>query len=119
MDKVFISGLRADSVIGAYDWEREIRQQLVIDLELSCDTRKARESDALEDALDYAEVSRRVVEQVEASSFQLLEALAEHLAQLILREFAVATLTLSLTKPGAVPQADAVGVRITRGAVPD
>lgn len=116
MDKVFIKGLKADSVIGVYDWERKIRQQLIIDLELAADFSAAAASDALPDALDYAAISQSVIAAVEGASYQLLEALAEHLAALILARFPVQGLTLSITKPGAVPAAEAVGVYIERQA---
>lgn len=114
MDKVFIRGLRAESVIGAYDWERDIRQQLIVDLELTTDMAAAAASDALADALDYAAISDAVIKAIEAASFKLLEALAEHLARMLLASFAIESLVLTITKPGAVPAAEAVGVRIER-----
>lgn len=115
-DKVFILGLRAEAVIGCYDWEREIRQPLEFDLELATDASKAAATDAIEDALDYAAISQRVIAEVEYSSFQLLETLAEHLAAMILQEFGVSWLQLRVMKPTAVPDADGVGLVIERGA---
>ena len=114
MDTVFISGLRASSVIGCYDWERDIRQTLVIDLKLKADFARAAETDALTDALDYAAISKRVIAVCDESRFQLLEALAEHLATLLLTEFSIAGLQMTVTKPGAVEAADGVGVVIER-----
>lgn len=114
MDTVFIKGLKVMSVIGCYDWERDIRQPLVIDLELKTDFSRAAESDALSDALDYAAISQRMIAACEAARFQLLEALAEHLATALLAEFAITELRMTMTKPGAVPQADGVGVIIER-----
>ena len=114
MDTVFISGLRATSVIGCYDWERDIRQTLVIDLELKADFARAAETDSLTDALDYAAISKRVIAVCDESRFQLLEALAEHLATLLLTEFSIAGLQITVTKPGAVEAADGVGVVIER-----
>lgn len=114
MDTVFISGLRATSVIGCYDWERDIRQTLVIDLKLKADFARAAETDALTDALDYAAISKRVIAVCDESRFQLLEALAEHLATLLLTEFSIAGLQMTVTKPGAVEAADGVGVVIER-----
>ena len=114
MDTVFILGLRATSVIGCYDWERDIRQTLVIDLELKADFARAAETDALTDALDYAAISKRVIAVCDESRFQLLEALAEHLATLLLTEFSIAGLQMTVTKPGAVEAADGVGVVIER-----
>ena len=114
MDTVFIKGLKAASVIGCYDWERDIRQTLVIDLELKADFSRAADTDALEDALDYAAISQRIISVCEASRFQLLEALSEHLARLLLAEFAITGLRLTINKPGAVSEAEAVGVVIER-----
>ena len=73
MDTVFIKGLKAASVIGCYDWERDIRQTLVIDLELKADFARAAQTDALDDALDYAAISQRVIAACDAARFQLLE----------------------------------------------
>ena len=113
-DTVFIKGLKAASVIGCYDWERDIRQTLVIDLELKADFTHAAQSDALADALDYAAISRRVIAVCDESRFQLLEALAGHLASIVLAEFSVERLRMTITKPGAVPEAEGVGVVIDR-----
>ena len=113
-DTVFIKGLKAASVIGCYDWERDIRQTLVIDLELKADFTRATQTDALEDALDYAAISQRVIAVCDESRFQLLEALADHLAAIMLAEFSVERLRMTITKPGAVPEAEGVGVVIDR-----
>lgn len=117
MDTVFIRGLRADAVIGVHDWEREVRQTLVLDLELAWDNRPAAAGDDLARALDYAAVSARVLEHVGESRCLLIETLAEQLAALLREEFGVPWLRLSLAKPGAVPEADAVGVAIQRGEI--
>jgi len=114
MDTVFIKGLKVASVIGRYDWERDIRQTLVIDLELKADFTRAVQTDALDDALDYAAIAQRVIAACDAARFQLLEALADHLAKMLLAEFAIAGLRMTITKPGAVPEAEGVGVVIER-----
>ena len=118
VDIVFIRELRADAVIGVYDWERGIRQTLVIDLEMAWDNRPAAQGDDLSRALDYAAVSRRVIDWVEASRCELLETLAEELAEQVLCGFDVPWLRLRLCKPGAVLQARDVGVLIERGVRP-
>jgi dihydroneopterin aldolase len=118
VDIVFIRELRADTVIGVYDWEREVRQTVVLDLEMACDTKLAARSDAISDALDYAAVSSRLLEFIEGSHFQLIEAMAEQVAAIILEEFKVPWLRLRLYKPGAVAQARDVGVLIERGERP-
>ena len=114
MDKVFIEGLEIEALIGIYDWERRIRQPLVFDLEMAFDNRGPAASDAIADTLDYKAVSKRLIEFVSASSFQLVESLAEQCALLVLREFGVEWLRLKLRKPGAVRGARAVGVEIER-----
>ena len=118
MDTVYIQGLKADAVIGVYDWERDIRQTLVLDLELASDNRAAARDDAIEEAVDYDAISGRILAFVSDSEFQLIETLAERVAELVLREFDVAWLRLKLAKPGAVKQADSVGVIIERGKRP-
>lgn len=116
MDQVFIRGLEIDTVIGAYDWERNIRQRLSVDLEMSWDNRPAADTDDLSLALDYAAISQRVIEYVSNSSFELVETLAERVAALVINEFGVPWLRLSINKPGAVIQAaGGVGVIIERG----
>lgn len=115
MDKIFIEGLQIETVIGVFDWEREIKQTVTIDLEMSKDIRPAAASDDLQYALDYKAISDRIIEFVEASSFQLIETMAESIAELVRQEFGVDWLRLTLGKPGAVPAARTVGVQIERG----
>ncbi len=116
MDQVFIKGLAVEAVIGVYDWERTILQPLVLDLDLGWDIRAAAAGDDLKATLDYAAVSQRVLDFVGSSEFLLVEALAENVAALIVREFSVPWLRLRVTKPGAVSQASGgVGVLIERG----
>ena len=114
MDKVFIEALEIEAQIGIYDWERRIRQPLLFDLEMGFDNRKPAASDAIADTLDYKAVSKRLVAFVSASSFGLVETLAERCADIVLREFGVESVKLKLSKPGAVRGARAVGVMIKR-----
>lgn len=114
-DRVFIEDLRIQTVIGIFDWEREITQTISIDLEMEFDIRRAAESDSIDDTLDYKAVSKRLIQFVEGSEFQLVEALAEHCARIVLDEFPVDWLRLKLSKPGAVRDSSAVGVIIERG----
>lgn len=114
MDRVFIEGLEIEAQIGIYHWERRIRQPLLFDLEMAFDNRRPAASDAIADTLDYKAVSKRLVAFVSASSFGLVETLAERCAELVLREFGVESLKLKLSKPGAVRGARAVGVVIER-----
>lgn len=113
-DRVFIDDLRIATVIGIFDWEREIKQSVSIDLEMAFDIRKAAASDAIADTLDYKAVAKRLIQFVENSEFQLVESLAEGCAAIVLKEFPVSWLRLKLGKPGAVRGSSAVGVIIER-----
>ena len=115
MDIVYIKALRADTVIGVYDWERDIRQTVLLDLEMASDNRRAASNDRIEDAVDYDAISTRVLAFIEGSKFQLIETMAEQIAALVMDEFQIPWLRLKLSKPGAVAQADDVGVLIERG----
>ncbi len=118
MNTVFIRGLRARTVIGVYERERHIRQDLVLDLEMARDTARAAASDRIEDALDYAAVAERVIDLVERSEYQLLETLADAVATMVRRDFKVPWLRLRLSKPGAVAAAQDVGVVVEAGERP-
>lgn len=117
-DIVFIRGLRLPTVIGVYAWEREVRQELLLDLEMAWELSAAAASDNVEDALDYAAVSQRLREFAAANSFQLIEKMAVALADLLQRDFGIVWLSMRLCKPGAVAEADDVGVCIERGHRP-
>ena len=114
-DLVFIEDLRIQTVIGVFDWEREITQTISLDLQMAYDISRAAKSDDIVDTLDYKAVSKRLIQFVESSEFQLVEALAEHCASIVLEEFPVTWLRLKLSKPGAVRGSSAVGVIIERG----
>jgi 7,8-dihydroneopterin aldolase/epimerase/oxygenase len=116
MDLVFIEHLEVIATIGAYDWEQEIKQKLVIDLEMAHDNRPAASSDDVEHALDYATVSNAVTLHVQNNSFLLVERVAEEVATLIMEQFSVPWLKVRVTKPGAVVNARGVGVQIERGS---
>lgn len=113
-DIIFLRDLRIDTVIGIFDWERELRQTVILDLEMATDVRKAAASESIEDALDYKAVSKRLLAFVGESEFQLVETLAERCAEIIIREFNVPWLKLRLNKIGAIRHARDVGVIIER-----
>lgn len=115
MDIVYIRELEIDTVIGIYDWERQIRQTVSLDLDLATDIRPAAASEDIERALDYKAVSKRLIAFVEGSEFLLIETLAERIATIVLDEFDVPWLRLRVGKPGAVTGARDVGVIIERG----
>ncbi|WP_313915025.1 dihydroneopterin aldolase [Tahibacter sp.] len=118
MDTVFIEDLRIETVIGIYDWERQIRQVVALDLEMAFDNRKPAASDKIVDTLDYKAVSKRLIAFVEAAHYELVETLAEECARIVRDEFGVAWLRLRVAKPGAVRGSKAVGVVIERGSKP-
>ena len=115
MDIVYIRELRIETIIGIYEWERRIRQSVVLDLEMAADIARAAATDNIADALNYKAVAKRVIAFVEASQFQLVETLAERVAEIVLEEFGVAWLRLRVNKEGALRGARDVGVVIERG----
>ncbi|CAH8205973.1 MULTISPECIES: bifunctional dihydroneopterin aldolase/7,8-dihydroneopterin epimerase [Vibrio] len=115
MDKVFIEQLSVITTIGVYDWEQEIKQKLVLDIEMAHNNRPAGKSDDVNDALDYSQVSQAVIEHIQNGRFLLVERVAEEVAELIMQRFSVPWIKIRLTKPGAVAQASGVGVVIERG----
>ena len=115
MDIVYLRDLRIDTVIGIYDWERRTRQTVILDLEMGSDVARAAATERIEDALNYKAVAKRLIQFVGESDFQLVETLAERCAEIILEEFDVPWVRLSLNKKGAVRGATDVGVIIERG----
>lgn len=115
MDIIYLTDLSIETVIGIYDWERKIKQTVVLDIEMATDIRKAAASDHIDDTLDYKAVSKRLIAFVEASEFQLVETLAERICEIILNEFNVPWVKLRLNKKGAIRGAQDVGVIIERG----
>ncbi len=118
MDIIYLNDLRIDTVIGIYDWERRITQTVSFDLEMATDIRKAASSDSIEDTLDYKAVAKRLISFVGESKFQLVETLAEEVANIILNEFKVPWVRVRLNKKGAVRYAGDVGIIIERGVRP-
>lgn len=115
MDIIFLTDLRIETVIGIFDWERKVKQTVIFDLEMGADIKKAASSDHIDDTLDYKAVAKRVIQFVEDSQYQLVETLAEKVAELILNEFAVPWVRLKLNKTGAIRGARDVGILIERG----
>jgi dihydroneopterin aldolase len=113
-DLVFIEGLKARAVIGVYEWEKQIQQELVFDLEMEHDNRVPAATDDLSKTLDYEAISNFILAFCEERQFELIETLAEHLVAELIERFKLNAVTLTLRKPGAVPAANAVGVKIHR-----
>jgi 7,8-dihydroneopterin aldolase/epimerase/oxygenase len=115
MDIIYLRDLRIDTIIGIYDWERRMKQTIILDLEMGTDIRKAANTDNIEDTLNYKAVAKRLMSYVGESEFELVETLAEKIAEIIMKEFKVPWLRLSLNKKGAVRGVRDVGVIIERG----
>jgi dihydroneopterin aldolase len=102
MDKIFLNDLHIDTIIGIYDWERETLQTLSFDLEMDWDIRKAAQSEDIAETLNYDAIAKTIVKFVEASRYQLIETLAEDLCALLLQEYDIPKLKLTLSKPVAL-----------------
>ena len=113
-DCIFLRGLAVECIIGFIEWERRVKQTVVIDLELPVDCARAALSDEVSDTLDYKRLAKRVIAFVEGSDFKLVETLAHRTALLILEEFGVEWVRLTLNKPGAIRKSRDVGVSIER-----
>lgn len=116
MDIIFLRGLEIETIIGIYDWERENLQTVVLDIEMATDTRKAASSERIEDCLDYKAIADRLLDFVGNSRFLLVETLAERITEILLTEFQVPWVRLTVDKKGAVPIARGVGLIIERGS---
>jgi dihydroneopterin aldolase len=114
MDKIFLRELTTEAVIGIFDWEREVKQTIALYLEMSADIRRAARSDSIGDTLNYKAVAKRVLAYVKETRFQLVETLSEEVARLILTEFPVDWVRVTLHKPGAIRHSKDVGVIIER-----
>jgi 7,8-dihydroneopterin aldolase/epimerase/oxygenase len=114
MDKIFIHALKTETIVGIFDWERQVKQTVVMDIEFSADIAKAALSDSIDDTLNYKGVAKRVLAFVDESSFHLVETLAERIAMLILEEFGVSWVSITLSKPGAIRGSRDVGVMLER-----
>lgn len=113
-DRIFLHGLAIDCIIGFIEWERRIKQTVVLDVEMPVDCARAAASDDVADTLDYKKVAKRLIAFVEGSDFKLVETLAHRAAMLILEEFGVEWVRLSVNKPGAIRHSKDVGVAVLR-----
>ena len=118
MDKIFLNELKVDAIIGIWEWERRIRQTVVIDLEMSADIARAAATDEIADTLNYKAVAKRIQDFVANSDFQLVETLAERIAAIIRDEFSVAWVKVRVNKTGAIRGSREVGVLSERGERP-
>lgn len=115
MDIIYLKDLKTCPIVGVFDWERKVRQTISIDLEMATDIRVAAKTDDIGYALNYKSVSRRVVEFVESRRFKLIETMAEELAGVLMKEFKIPWLRLTISKAGAVRDVSDLGLVIERG----
>jgi len=115
MDIIYLSDLRIDTVIGVYDWERQTKQTIILDIQMGTDISKAAGSDAIEDTINYKAVAKRLFAFVGESEFELVETLAERITEILLNEFNIPWVRLQLNKQGALRGVRDVGIIIERG----
>lgn len=116
MDKIFLRELRIETIIGFWEWERRIKQVVSIDLEIGTDARVAAACDGITGTLNYEQLAKRLMEFVGAAQYQMVEALATAVGEIVIREFGAPWVKVSVAKPGAIPAAREVGVVIERTA---
>lgn len=115
MDLIYLKELKIDTTIGIYPWERQIKQTVILNLEMAVDIRRAANTDHIDDTLNYKAIAKRLIDFVSHSEFQLLETLADRITEIVLTEFSVPWVRLQLSKPGAVRNTRDVGIIIERG----
>jgi len=116
MDKIFLTALNVECIVGIWDWERRVKQTVIIDVELAADIRRAAATDSIDDTIDYKRVAKRLLAFVGESQFQLVETLTEQIARVIVTEFGVSWVKVRLNKRGAIRGARDVGIEIERRA---
>lgn len=114
MDTIFLEQVKVQTKLGVPDWERLVAQTIILDIEIGIDLSKSCKSDSIEDTIDYGTVVARIRETLSENSFKLVEALAEHICQLILGEFGGLSVKVRVAKPGILPGLKALGVVIER-----
>jgi dihydroneopterin aldolase len=114
MDKIFLSALNVECIVGIWEWERRVKQRVVIDIEMATDIRKAAASDHIDDTIDYKAVAKRILAFVGESQYQLVETLTDNIAKVIITEFGVSWVKVRLNKQGAIRFARDVGILIER-----
>lgn len=115
MDIIYLNDLRIDTIIGIYDWERQTKQTVILDIQMGTDIRRSAESDSIEDTINYKAVAKRLFNFVGESEFELVETLAEKITEILLNEFKIPWVRLQLNKQGALRGVRDVGIIIERG----
>ncbi len=116
MDKIFLSALNVECIVGIWEWERRVKQNVVIDIELAADIRRAAATDHIDSTINYKNLAKRLLSFVGDSQYQLVETLTEKIAELIITEFRVPWVRVKLNKQGAIRGARDVGIEIERRA---
>jgi dihydroneopterin aldolase len=114
MDKIYLTGLSVECIVGIWEWERQVKQRIVLDIEMATDIRKAAATDHIDDTIDYKKVSKRLLSFVGESQFQLVETLTERIAEILIREFKAPWVKVKLNKQGALRGSKDVGILIER-----
>ena len=114
MDTIFLSEVKVESKLGVPEWERLTTQTIILDLEIAMPHSRSCQTDAIEDTIDYGAVVTRIRQTLKQNSFNLVEALAEHVCQIILKEFGSPWVKVKVAKPGILPGVKALGVVIER-----
>ena len=115
MDIIYLHGLKIECIIGIWEWERRVKQTILLDLDMAADIRRAAATDRIDDTLNYKAVAKRLIDFVGSSQFQLVETLAEKVAEILLTEFKLKWVRVRVNKKGAVRGAGDVGIIIERG----
>ena len=115
MDIIYLHDLKIECIIGIWEWERRIKQTIILDLDMAADIRRAAATDRIDDTLNYKAVSKRLIDFVGNSQYQLVETLAEKVAEILLTEFKLKWVRVRVNKQGAVRGAGGVGIIIERG----
>lgn len=115
MDIIYLHDLRIECIIGIWEWERRIKQTVILDLDMAADIRRAAATDRIDDTINYKAVAKRLIDYVGRSEFQLVETMAEKVAEILLTEFRLQWVRVRINKKGAVRGAGDVGVIIERG----
>ena len=114
MDIIFLEQVKIQTKLGVPKWERMVPQTIILDIEIGYNLTNACKSDAIKDTIDYGAVVNRLHESLAENSFKLVEALAEHICQLILNEFGALSVKVKVAKPGILPGLKSLGVVIER-----
>ena len=114
MDKIFIKNIEVETIIGIFEWEREVKQSVFIDIEIDLNLQKSGATDKISNSLDYKKISKRIINFTIGSKFKLIESLADKIAKIVLNEFNVKRVSVSVKKQGALRGSELVGVNIVR-----